>query len=551
MQFVASAGPSQKACNRRNSGAEQQDWPHPYQLSFISRTAMELVRFPLEEDIYRYIAARLREIVGESVIVVNAYDPAPDTMTCRAVEGVGGHASAVLRLLGQHPVGSVFQINERARESLLTGALHKVDGGFYDIAFGRIPRIAARGIERLLNIREFYAMGIAEDGALRGSTVIGLASGRLLYNSDVIETFLNQAAVALQHWKARHALNQKEASYQSLMEQVSDIILVTDGDGTILSANPAAVNEFSDGADLAGRNWRDLGWLSPATLSSLAVEHDSAACSDTLATCIVERELGNGLIKAFELRRSKLSDGHILISGYDVTERDRLDRKIIELNSRERHRVGRELQDSLAQELVGGVFLAASLEKQLAVANQPSASEAKRLSSIMRHSVTELRRLAKQLSPLDLDTYALASKLRELTEDICENYNVRCRCTIPSTALVEDRGIATHLFLFAQETLNYALRRGAKRIDLSFTTHNGEGQLAVWFDGQLPAVESLFMRDDALGTAACRARLIRGSLATHAESGGIRITCTFRNRELAGDVYKAPPVQRGADPPST
>ena len=66
----------------------------------------------------------------------------------------------------------------------------------------------------------------------------------------------------------------------------------------------------------------------------------------------------------------------VSIIARDVTDRKNLEREVLESAGREQQRIGRELHDSLGQELTGLSYLAKSLAQKLAAAGSPQAETA-------------------------------------------------------------------------------------------------------------------------------------------------------------------------------
>ena len=177
-------------------------------LRFLSRTSTEFVEFPLEGNIYQLIGERLKELVGDCLITINSYDKETDTLCTRAVEGLGKYSKAVLKLIGRNPVGMAFPItDEKARSDLAVGKLVPGPPGLYELSFGQIPSAICRRIEGLLNLGDIYGIGFACKGELFGSAMIITRRGSGgLKGEGIIETFINQAAVALQRREAEEAL---------------------------------------------------------------------------------------------------------------------------------------------------------------------------------------------------------------------------------------------------------------------------------------------------------------------------------------------------------
>jgi PAS domain S-box-containing protein len=196
-------------------------WKCTWNLGFLSRTSMELVEFPLEEDIYQFIGQRLKELVGECVIAINSYDKATDSLCTRAVEGLGKYSQAILKLIGRNPVGMSFPItDEEGRSKLAAGKLVLGPRGLQELSFGQIPAGICRRIEDLLNFGDIYAVGFACKGQLYGSAIIITRRGSGgLKGEEIIETFIRQAAVALQRREAEEALVKARQELEKRVEE--------------------------------------------------------------------------------------------------------------------------------------------------------------------------------------------------------------------------------------------------------------------------------------------------------------------------------------------
>jgi len=190
-------------------------------LGFLSRTSTEFVEFPLEESIYQLIGKRLKELVGDCVIVINSYDKETDSLCTRAVEGLGKYLKAVLKLIGRNPVGMSFPItDEEARSQLAKGKLVPGPPGLYELSFGQIPAAICGKIEDLLNFGDIYGIGFANKGELFGSAMIITRRGsRGLEGKDIVETFIHQAAVALQRRGAEESLIKARDELEKRVEE--------------------------------------------------------------------------------------------------------------------------------------------------------------------------------------------------------------------------------------------------------------------------------------------------------------------------------------------
>lgn len=176
------------------------------EVTFLNRTAMELIDLPLEEDIYEYIGERIKELVGNGVVFVNAYDDESDSLRVRSLLGAGTLVEAAVRALGRHPVGLSFDLTERARQGISQGILEKAEGGLYEACFGKINEEICHRLEYIAGIDEVYGIGLARKGGIFGDVLIITRKGNPNLNCGVIEAFSNQASVALHRRKAEEEL---------------------------------------------------------------------------------------------------------------------------------------------------------------------------------------------------------------------------------------------------------------------------------------------------------------------------------------------------------
>ena len=151
----------------------------------------------------------------------------------------------------------------------------------------------------------------------------------------------------------------------------------------------------------------------------------------------------------------------ISIAICDYTDRKRLEREILDVSSRERHAIGRDLHDGLGQELTGVSLMLRSLATHLERECPQSLERVNEIADLVKQSVETARGLARGLLPVNTDGglpeafYALADRNSELY-----GLDVECRVEMaPEVKLSETT--ASHLYRIAQEALTNAVRHGS------------------------------------------------------------------------------------------
>jgi PAS domain S-box-containing protein len=191
--------------------ADEIEGEHIRDLTFLSRTAMDLVELPPEEDIYQFTGQRLKELTSNSVIIVSSADEASATFYIRALLGAEERMDTLLKIMGRDPIGMAIPINDEARDCLTSGRLEKVPGGLYQLAAGGLPKAICCAIEKLFDLGDMYVMGFAWQGELYGSAIVLMRTGTALRNPSAIETFISQVSVALQRKQVEIKLTQTMA----------------------------------------------------------------------------------------------------------------------------------------------------------------------------------------------------------------------------------------------------------------------------------------------------------------------------------------------------
>ncbi|OGD72087.1 MAG: hypothetical protein A2Y64_09045, partial [Candidatus Coatesbacteria bacterium RBG_13_66_14] len=202
--------------------AEELEKEYLHDLSFLSKTAMEFVAQKPGEDLYDYVAGKVREIVPDSMVVaVTSLDLKEDVLTIRAISGLGKLLEGVLKMLGRDPVGWEVPFTAEIGDVMKKGRLRNISSEYDRHSNGAISKGTAGVLRKLIGAGQTYLMGILKQNTLLGSVVILMKKERRVTNRDMVEAFINQAAVALMRRRAEEAQHESEKRYRQLFHYMS------------------------------------------------------------------------------------------------------------------------------------------------------------------------------------------------------------------------------------------------------------------------------------------------------------------------------------------
>jgi len=165
------------------------------------------------------------------------------------------------------------------------------------------------------------------------------------------------------------------------------------------------------------------------------------------------------------------------------TERQRLERQILDISDREQARIGQELHDGLCQQLVSLAFDANCLQDELARLERPEATQARRIAQYLDDAITEARHLSRGLFPIRFQAESLPSALKEFARGVSVRFGVNCTSECEEPVRVSTQA-AIHLYRIAQEAVTNAVKHGeARNIQIQLTAHGKEFVLTVEDDG--------------------------------------------------------------------
>ena len=197
--------------------AEERERQHLQDTVMLRDTALGFIQLAHDADVYQYVADRLSGVVGEAYGIVNSYDEAADQFTVRAVAGIGAQLEAVAKVTGRNPVGVAFTLARERRSEYASERLLKFEDGDRELSSGWLPGTLAQSIKKMFDVGGIYSMGFHWQGRVLGSVNIIMRRGAEIRDPAIVESFVNQVAIALQHRRDTDELIRHRAHLEELV----------------------------------------------------------------------------------------------------------------------------------------------------------------------------------------------------------------------------------------------------------------------------------------------------------------------------------------------
>ncbi len=284
--------------------------------------------------------------------------------------------------------------------------------------------------------------------------------------------------------------------YDSLFEQATDAIMVSDFKGNFKDVNSSCCTLFGYAKqELLQLNVKAL--LNPGYLKENPIRFDILAAGGSIFN---EREMvhKNGTIIYVEANAKKFDDDSIFVIARDITERKFLEKEllhqkmqeqkkiikaVINAQEKERAEIGRELHDNVNQLLAASKLYQHQSLKEPCKKFEYITKSQEYLSSAMK----ELRKLSHALvGPTQDETMGLTASLAKLLGDISLVKNIEMTFHYSSYREEEiEVGLKLVIYRMVQEQLNNILKHAqASKIEIELKKEPTSLQVSINDNGK-------------------------------------------------------------------
>lgn len=142
----------------------------------------------------------------------------------------------------------------------------------------------------------------------------------------------------------------------------------------------------------------------------------------------------------------------------EMTERERLEKAVLEIGDRERRSIGRDLHDGLGQHLTGTALLAQAAARDLEHRSAAEATQVAKVVSLIEEGIEQTRSLARGLLSAAVEKDGLIGACAELAASTRDQFRIACTFESNGEPILMESGTATHLYCIVQEAVRNAAR---------------------------------------------------------------------------------------------
>lgn len=164
-----------------------------------------------------------------------------------------------------------------------------------------------------------------------------------------------------------------------------------------------------------------------------------------------------------------------------ISNREHLERSLLEVSEREQRRIGQDLHDGLCQQLTGISLMIRSLQRKLI----PGAErEQMQIVELINGCIEEARLVTRGLHPVPNEPAGLVVGLRELVDKVHSDTSISCELSISGEVHIDDGAVSSNLYRIAQEAVRNSIKHsGAQTVRVKLQVSGEKIDMQIEDDG--------------------------------------------------------------------
>ncbi len=294
-----------------------------------------------ENQIYDYIGKALHETVPDAIVILNINDVETEKMLIRNIyTPEESYLLNAFRILGYNPVGKAYKQKREAMKVFASGRLTQFPGGLLDLGKNYVPDSLMRQIIRMLKLKDIHLIGFSRESVVFAGAQIYTFQGSDVLDSQLIETIVNNASIALQKLQYKSFAEEKANELTDFLSHLPIGVAFLDEKESIVEWN-------EEMEKITGYSKYEMLRKKYAAYSDLINKNPKELKKDSLKESLAKRSEKEEILKEekyfkhkdgstrFVIEKSYLFTGrsqqYTVILSMDITEHQRISDELMEV----------------------------------------------------------------------------------------------------------------------------------------------------------------------------------------------------------------------------
>lgn len=452
--------------------SREEEEKHLQMLDLLSKTAMDFVKLDLDKDMFDFIAEGLHKITAGSIILIGLFDQQSGIAKIVARKGIDSKMmKQIQKATGQNIFSLPVILSEKYIQSLTTEKLKRLSTGIRNIMPQGISQDYVENLEKIFNIRDVYGIGLVDNNRLFGFVAV-LHNNDSEVNSVLLETYINQASVAIQKNTVLKQLRENESRMRELIEQNNDIIFTIDTEEYITSINPIGEKLFT-GKFVEKIPVRAI--LPEETFLRIKEDFiDAFRRNESYTISEVDLRSRNGSLLTLEISLSAYMKNNKIYEVFGIARnitnsklmQNQVLSMVIEAEEKQKKMFAEELHDGLGSLLSTINIYVGLLQKQNKTREEKEVY-LENLRKLVNEAVSNVRFFVNSLAPNVLNDFGLITAVKLFAEKVNGASPGLIKCELPDESIRFHKVIEINLYRIILELINNSVKySGASSINI-------------------------------------------------------------------------------------
>lgn len=315
--------------------AEEQTRLYSRNLEIINDAVSQLVGNTDEAKIYQIIGEAVHKLLPDTYYFITAVTSNEKHLYITDSYGFESQFKTIKKILRLDPYSLKIPFKNIPDDELAlytSGKLFYAMDGLYMLSVHAVPKPVCKSIEKLLGVSEIYCIGFTCDEIPYGGLTILLRKGQSIQPTEVIETMINQASIAIQRKRTEEKLKEKTEELERYFTSSLDLFCIADTKGIFRRLNSEWKNCLGyEVSDLIGKQLFDF--IHPDDVAATQATVTALSAGNDVLNFVNRYRAKDGSYRWIEWRSRPVGD-LIYAAARDITERKQIGEALRESEAR-------------------------------------------------------------------------------------------------------------------------------------------------------------------------------------------------------------------------